>query len=399
MTDQALAGYKVLDLTHHIAGPYCTKMLAGLGAEVIKVEKPGEGDPARGIGPFFRDDPHPEKSIHFMYLNTGKKSITLNLKTNKGKDILKELVKDTDILVENFAPRVMPSLGLDYESLAKINPKLIMTSISNFGQTGPFRDYKALDINFMAMCGAMNGTGDPSREPLTYGGWPAQNWGGTNAFTASLIALYYREVSGEGQYIDISIQECMGPLAEMTDTRYQFAGLPNPRFGNSMYGFPLGGPRHCKDGYAVCFIVSPIEWMAFAKLIEMPEFEDAKYLPTTERLAHRVDIETKLAPWLMEHTMDEIFHKGQALGAPTNPSPSAKWIVESDLQMQARSYWTEVDHPVVGRFKYPGGMAKMTETPFEFGPAPLLGQHNEEILCRLGYPKEDLAMLRSMGAI
>jgi crotonobetainyl-CoA:carnitine CoA-transferase CaiB-like acyl-CoA transferase len=155
MPEQALTGYKVLDLTRHIAGPYCTKLLCGLGAEVVKVEKPGEGDPSRSMGPFFNDHPHPEKSLHFLHLNIGKKSITLNLESAKGRRIFKELLQGVDILVENFSPRVMPGLGFDYEALATINPGLIMTSISNFGKTGPYRDYKALDITNLALSGAM----------------------------------------------------------------------------------------------------------------------------------------------------------------------------------------------------------------------------------------------------
>ena len=159
----ALSGYKVLDVTHFIAGPYCTRLLAGYGAEVIKVEKPGSGDGSRRLGPFVGDDPHIEKSAQFLYLNTGKKSITLDLKTPAGVKIFKRLVKDADILVENFEPRVMSSLGLGYDTLSEINPKLVMTSISNFGQTGPYRDYKAAEIVEYALSGLMKMTGEPDR--------------------------------------------------------------------------------------------------------------------------------------------------------------------------------------------------------------------------------------------
>jgi crotonobetainyl-CoA:carnitine CoA-transferase CaiB-like acyl-CoA transferase len=400
MTDQALAGYKVLDLGQYIAGPYCGKLLAGLGAEVIKVEKP-EGDPSRRMGPFFQDDPHPEKSIHFLYLNTKKKGITLDLKTEAGKKIFKELVRESDILVENFRPGVMANLGLDYETLERINPKLIMTSISNFGQTGPYRDYKALDINLIAMCGSMYAMGEPDREPLTYGGSAAQYWGGMDAFTASLIALYCREISGEGQYIDISIQECMGTLPEQTDTRYQFAKTAHPRYGNRWMGIALWGARPCKDGW-VCVVsgMTTSQWLALGRdLLGIPELGDEKYGSMVGRLVYSDEIEDMAAPRLMELTKEEIFHRGQALGSATSTSPTAEDIVNS-AQLKARDFWTEVDHPVVGKWIYPGGPIKMRETPFEFGPAPTLGEHNEEVYCkRLGYSKEDLVRLKETGVI
>ena len=163
--EQALSDISVLDLTHHVAGPYCTKLLAHLGAEVIKVERPGQGDPARQMEPFWKDDPHPEKSEVFFYLNTNKKGITLNLKSATGVKILKQLVEQTDIIVESFSPRVMPSLGLSYDELQTIDPKLIMTSISSFGQTGPYRDYKTPDLVGWSMGGYMYSVGDADRAP------------------------------------------------------------------------------------------------------------------------------------------------------------------------------------------------------------------------------------------
>jgi len=166
--EQALP-YKVLDLTHYIAGPYCTMVLAALGAEVIKVERPGEGDGARRLGPFFKDDPHPEKSGLFLTLNHNKKSVTLNLKTGTGVRLFNELVREADVVVENFRPGVMARLGLDYDALHKINPALVMTSISNFGQTGPYRDYKATELVIEALGGLAYGIGDYDREPVKYG--------------------------------------------------------------------------------------------------------------------------------------------------------------------------------------------------------------------------------------
>ena len=207
MPEQALSDVKVLDLTWHIAGPYCTKLLADYGAEVIKVEKPEEGDPTRRMAPFFKDDPHPEKSGLFLHLNTNKKGITLDLKSATGKKIIKELVSKVDILVESFSPRVMPSLGLDYQTLEQINPKLVMVSISNFGQSGPYRDFKASEIVEYAMGGEMYSTGIADREPLKLGGNVTQYQAGTVAAVATVGALYAAEFQGTGQHVDVSIME------------------------------------------------------------------------------------------------------------------------------------------------------------------------------------------------
>ena len=198
MADQSLSDVKVLDLTWYIAGPYCTKLLADYGADVIKVERPGSGDPARSLGPFLGDDPHPEKSGLFLHLNTNKRSITLNLKSEMGKKIFKELVKEADILLESFSPRVMPSLGLSYEELEKINPRLVMTSISNFGQTGPYRDFRLSELVLSAMGTAMYIQGVPEREPVKIGGTVIQFQVGNIAAVATIFALYGSEVRGIG---------------------------------------------------------------------------------------------------------------------------------------------------------------------------------------------------------
>jgi len=195
MADQALSGVKVLDLTWYIAGPYCTKLLASSGAEVLKIEKPAEGDPARRIGPFLGDDPHPEKSGLFLYLNTGKRSITLDLKTGAGKGIFKELAREADLVVESFSPGTMARLGLEYETLEKLNPRLVMTSISNFGQNGRYRDYRSAHLVHNAAGGWMYSIGEPHREPLQVGGWVAYYVAGVSAAVATAAALYHQRAS------------------------------------------------------------------------------------------------------------------------------------------------------------------------------------------------------------
>lgn len=401
MPDQALEGYKVLDLSWHIAGPYCTKLLAELGAEVIKVEATDGGDPARRMPPFFEDDPHPEKSLLFLYLNTGKKSLVLNIKTEKGKQILKQLIREADLLVENFSPRVMPELGLGYETLAEINPGLVMTSISNFGQTGPYRDYKATDITAMALGGLMHMTGETDREPLTYGGWQAQYQGGINAFAASMGALTYRELGsepGEGQHVDISIMESITQILENFDLHYQVTGGLYERSGTRWANAPAWGIYPCADGY-VGLVSGPVRrWFQVPIMMDVPELNDLKYIAQRLELADEVD--ALMLPWLFEHTKNEIFHKGQSMDpkVPTSPVRTPEDLINSP-QFKAREYFVEVDHPVVGKGTYPGAPAKLWETPMTVTRAPLLGEHTEEICKGLGYTREELTRLRCEGVI
>jgi crotonobetainyl-CoA:carnitine CoA-transferase CaiB-like acyl-CoA transferase len=219
MAEGVLEGVKVIDLTRSIAGPYCTKLMADYGAEVIKVEPP-EGDPCRLLGPFPGNVPHQEKGGLFLFLNTNKKGVTLDLKQPKGKALLQELVKDADVLVESFPPQVMAELGLSYEALAKANPRLVMASISNFGQTGPYRDWKATEIVVEAIGGNMYISGDHDREPLSFGVPLFQFVAGQSALAGTLVALFERQRSGLGQHIDVSTAEAVAACIPYTFQYY-----------------------------------------------------------------------------------------------------------------------------------------------------------------------------------
>jgi len=406
MSEQALSDVKVLDLTWHIAGPYCTKLLADYGAEVIKVEKPGEGEPARRMGPFFKDDPHPEKSGLFLHLNTNKKGITLNLKSAKGKKILKELAKDADILVESFRPHVMPSLGLDYETLEQINPKLLMTSISSFGQTGPYRDFKASEIVEYAMGGEMYSTGTAGREPLKLGGNVTQYQAGTVAAVSTMGGLFSAQSQGVGQHVDVSIMETQ---AGSTDRRiiyllgYACAGVittrwPPPRDAVRMMILPQG-VYPCKDGF-VNTLSLPQWWPRYLEAMEMPELKDDPRFQNIFSAEAGMEFDAIWYSWLADRTKDElfeIFRRANIASAPVN-SPED---ILSNPHLKAREYFTEIDHPETGKVTYPGAPIHMMETPSKARyPAPLLGQHNKEIYCdRLGYTREDLVKLRESGII
>lgn len=403
--EQALSDVKVLDLTHYVTGPYCTKLLADYGADVVKVEKPRRGDPARRMGPFFEDDSHPEKSGLFLHLNTSKKGVTLNLKSEAGKEIFKELVSGVDILVENFSPRVMPSLGLEYEKLEMLNPRLVMTSISNFGQSGPYRDFKASELILYGMGGAMNETGTLDRYPLKKGGRVIQYQAGTIAAVATMMSLITNRAQEVGQHIDVSIFESqMGTIdrrmSHLLSYQYNQEITYRPDPEQEPPGFPVG-VYPCKDGF---FHIAGgfVFWSRVCKMMERPDLTNDPGFCTPEGQRDPANLERFSViwyPWIAEHTKGEIIEAGQAAGVLCGPINTTEDLV-NDPHWSAREFWADVDHPVTGKVTYPGAPFKMGETPWRVSrPAPLLGQHNEEVYSQLGYSREDLVKLSRQGII
>ena len=373
--------------------------MAAQGADVVKVERPGVGDPARRIGPFPEDVPHPEKSALFLYLNTGKKSVTLNLEAQAGKRILRRLVAEADALVENFAPRVMPALDLSYDSLSALNPGLVMTSISNFGQTGPSRDYRAREINLYAAGGLMYITGEPDREPLQMGARLAQYGAGQNAFVATLCALWHRENTGEGQHIDVAISESLATILENALSMYSYTGSSFPRTGNRGYGRAAWGPYPCEDGYVGVIAGPDDRWPAMAELMGVAELDDPKFGDRAGRATHAEELDSLMTPWLAGHSRREIFENAQQRGLAFAYVAAPEDILEWQ-HLQERGFFEDVEHPEAGSYAYPGGPFKIEGMPWDLEPAPLLGQHNREVLCqRLGYSTDDLIGLRESGVI
>jgi crotonobetainyl-CoA:carnitine CoA-transferase CaiB-like acyl-CoA transferase len=396
VSEAALSNVKVLDLTHYIAGPYCTKLLADYGAEVVKIEKPGEGDGARRMGPFLNDEPHPEKSGLFLYLNNNKKSITLNLKTDTGAKIFKELVKEADVVVENFSPGVMSRLGLDYAALDKINPRLVMTSISNFGQDGPYRDYKSAHIVGWAMAGWRYTDGLPGRPPVQPGGWLTHYVAGLYGAVGTMGALNHQDETGIGQHVDISLWEALLLIAPYHTVMYAYSGMLHQPLGRAYVGIVP-----CKDGYIGINCFNQPQWELLCKFMGMPQMlEDSRFATFGLMALLHVDEAIELiTPWAMERTKDEIFHSGQEWRVPTGLVPTSEEIL-SLAQFQARDFFVEVDHPKIGKVTQPGAPFKMSETPWQMRrAAPLLGEHNDEFYGELGYSKEDLVRLREQCII
>ena len=400
MPDAALEGIAVLDLTHHIAGPYCTKLLADFGAEVIKIEPPGPGDPARSTGPFFHDEDHPEKSLPFLYLNTNKRSVTLNLKSDGGRDLLKRLVLESDVLVENFRPRVLPSLGLGYNDLRQINPRLVMVSISNFGQTGPYRDYEATEIVEYAMGGLMYIFGSNQREPLKHALHQAQFKAGTNAAAAAGIAVYHQQLAGQGQWLDISIQECIAAALRDTTSLYTYTGAVKGRQSEHTGDIPPS-PVKAKDGYIVPIAFGDVDWKTVADFLGAPELGEDRFSTAEGRLENAEELHRIVRECTKKRNKLEMFYAAhQRRGLLYGVVQSPEEVVENP-QYRERGYFVEIEHPLVGEATYPGAPFQMSETPWNvLSPAPTLGQHTAEILReRLGYSDEELARLRESGVV
>jgi crotonobetainyl-CoA:carnitine CoA-transferase CaiB-like acyl-CoA transferase len=376
LLDHALPHIRVIDLTHYIAGPYCTKLMAGFGAEVIKIERPDSGDRMRSTGPFCKNVEGIEKSIPFLWLNTGKKSITLDLKTEKGIEIFKKLVCKADAVIENFAPGVMNRLGLDYETLSEINPRMVMTSISNFGKTEPYKDYQADDIQLYALSGGMYLTGDPDDTPLNSGPAVCQYSAGQHAYIATLMALYQREFTGEGQLIDVSIQECAIENIEIAMATELQSGQIAKR------GPHLGVPwalYECRDGYVQIIAMPARHWHRAAEIFEVPELFDRKFDHMRDRLPHRREYEEVLKQCLKTKNKETLFHAGQSRKLAFGYLADLDDVLESP-QHEKRNFFEEIDHPVAGKNLYCGAPFKMSKTPWQSGRAPLLGEHKEAIL-------------------
>ena len=316
MTSGALAGVKVIDLTHHIAGPYATKLLADFGADVLKVERPG-GDPGRRLPPFFHDEPHRDRSLPFLYLNTNKRGITLNLKSEEGLAILMDLLADADVLVENFAPRVLPSLGLDAETLREHNPRLVVASVSNFGRTGPWRDYKATEIVEYALGGLMYIFGAYDREPLKHALHQAQFKAGTNLASATLMALYHQRITGQGQQVDVSIQESIASALRDVTNNYTYVGAVRRRQPN--HTGDLTRLRAVSDGYVLPNpgIGASLDWQILVDFLDAPELDDPRFENASARLENAEALGEILDQIFATKQKQEIFYAAHQKGSST----------------------------------------------------------------------------------
>jgi crotonobetainyl-CoA:carnitine CoA-transferase CaiB-like acyl-CoA transferase len=414
--DTMLGAYRILDLTDD-KGLYCSQLLGNLGADVIKVEKPG-GDPARNIGPFFHDIPDPEKSLFWLAFNTNKRGITLNIETNDGKEIFKKLVKTADVVVESFNPEFMAIKGLGYPDLEKINPVVIMTSITPFGQTGPYKDYWASDLSCWAMGGLLAITGDPEKPPVRIGSIPfAYLMGSMDGAWATAIALCYRERATEGQHVDVSIQESMAKTAWMMHELWEVTG-ENYHRGSSHYKWPnsevtLRLVWPVKDGYITfmpAFVSARAPQMSLlVQWIDSNGMAD-DYLRGIDwttidfRFMSQEDgerIQGYFARFFQTKTKIELLEGGRQREILLQPIYTPGDILEHP-QLKARDYWQEIEYDELnitvslpGRFCLPSGtMCKIWRR------APAIGEHNWEIYHEeLGFSTREMVNLKQAGII
>jgi crotonobetainyl-CoA:carnitine CoA-transferase CaiB-like acyl-CoA transferase len=403
VSNGALAGVMVLEFGHLISASYCCKLMADLGAEVIKVELPSSGDEARRYGPFPRDIPHPEKSGLFLYLNTNKRGITLNPQQATGVKLFLGLVERIDVLVENWPPNFMATLGLAYEKLTEINPRLIMTSITPFGQAGPYSKWKAYALNVSHGAGVAKGIGSPGREPLAPPGQQAHFFGGLNAAAATMVALWERENSGEGQLLDISEADCWAMLFNGAwYSKYLYGHEEVTRLGHrsNLPVYPWGVLR-CKDGFISATALEEAQWQRLVELMGNPEWaQDPRFEKGVKRSRHADELDERLESWFASRTKAEIFQACREKNVPFSPVQDIREVVECP-HLEERSYFVKMQHPEAGETACPGPPYKLSETPWEIRRrAPLLGEHNEEIYCGLlGYAPHDVVTWREEGVL
>ncbi len=409
MLEGALSDLKVVELSEMVAGPFCTKVMADLGAEVIKIEKPAEGDVARQRGPFPADKSHPEKSTLYLYLNANKLGVTLDMTKPEGTRLFRELVKDADVLVESQPPGLLDSLGIGYASLKTLNPRLIMTSITPFGQTGPYKNYKGYDLNcyHMGVVGYETPfnqvTDPPSQPPLKAAGEQADFLSGWTAAATTMCAVFYRHITGQGQHIDLARLEA---VANMIRPNYPFYYGESPEGPNRQrltsrkeWGLPWVWP--CRDGYVALLALTDQHWQQLKVMLGNPEWMESELFQTPlGRLMHADAVKGLLQEWLVEHDRDEIYKRGQELHLPVFPVQSVEEVMQTE-HFRDREFFVEVNHPETGPLLSPGPPYKLSASPWQIrSPAPRLGEYNGEIYAkRLGLKAEELEQLQKQGVI
>lgn len=376
MQQGALNGVRVLDLSRVLAGPFCTMMLADMGAEVIKIEIPRKGDDSRQFGPFVNGE-----SAYYMNLNRNKKGITLNLKDPKGKELFIKMAKKADIVMENFRPGTMEKLGIGYEELKKVNPGIIYAAVSGFGQYGPYRDRPGYDIIGQAMGGLMSTTGDPSGEATRTGTAMADVLAGLSVAIGILAALQSRHVNGLGQKVDVSLVDSTVASMEIINQIYLVEGRIPQRIGNRYESTYPYDSFLAKDGSLVIGAANDKLWqilcevMGNKELAFRPEFEQ-----NCKRVERHEEVKRIIEAWTLTKPVDEIVDILLKAGVPAAPINTIDRVVNDPHIGGAREMFVEVEHPIAGKMKLTGCHIKLSETkPGIRSPAPLLGQHNEEV--------------------
>lgn len=395
-TPHALQGLKILDFTRVYSGPYCTMLLADLGAEVIKVEAVGRGDDTRQFYPIRNGE-----SGYFTYLNRSKKSITLNLKAEAGRTTALELARRADVVVENFSAGTIKKLGLGYEDIREVNPEIIYASISGFGQSGPYSKKAAYDAIAQAMGGMTYLTGYPDQPPVKVGPAISDAATGTHAAVAILAALYYKNATGKGQYIDIAMMDTVFSMLENSVPIMTLLGINPGRIGNANPGSAPYNMYRTQDGNVFIATANDSLFTRLIGVMGQPELiQDPRFNSNPNRKAHEKEIDPIVEAWTQQHTTAEVEKLLDEVGVPVASAKSIAELVE-DPQLLHRGMIIEHDLPNVGPVKFPGNPLKLQDTPPDTSRrAPTLGEHTEEILRDvLGYTDTTIQRMREEKAI
>lgn len=398
MLPATLDDLRVLDLSQGLAGPICAKILADFGADVVKVE-PLTGDTARLTAPHFGKVPHPEKSLIYLLANLNKRGVTLNLDHAEGRALLRQMARTTDLIVESFKPGYLASLGLDYAVLAKENPRLIMISITPFGQTGPYSAYESEEIVTYALSGIMSISGLAGREPLKHGGMQSQYEGGLSGAVGAIAALHARDMLGEGQHVDVSLQDVVTSTLVIHQPMYGWVGAVQGRRRPS--GSSYGQVQPCKDGYFIWQTGGGAEWSDITEFFGVEELKEERFASVAGRALHGEDLDRVVLEATKNRTMQELFRTASEkyhmlFGIVQEPQDLARCP-----HLEAREFFQEVDHPVIGVVKVPFRLWSMPDAPAVYRrPAPLLGQHNFEVFGELlGLDTDRMVALAAKGVI
>ncbi len=376
MHNGALDGVLVLDLTRILAGPYCSMLMADMGATIIKIEKPGTGDDSRAHYPNVNGE-----SAYYMNLNRNKRGVTLNLKTEEGKTIFRNMVKKADIVLENFRPGVMDRLGLGYEDLEKINPAIVMGCVSGFGHTGPYRERPGYDIVGQAMGGLMSTTGWPGGPPTRTGTAISDVMGGISCCVGVLAAYVNRLKTGKGQKVDVSLVDSIVSSLEIINQIYLVTGRQPGRIGNRYEAsFPYD-TFMAKDDYVVIGAGNDRLFGILCGLMNRPDLpEDPRFYTNVVRVVNSQELKPIIEEWLKDFTVEEAVNMFLEAGIPTAPIYTIEQVVNDPHIGGDREMFVEIDHPVAGKMKITGNQIKLSRTPVQYElPAPTLGQHNREV--------------------
>jgi benzylsuccinate CoA-transferase BbsE subunit len=393
----------VLDLADE-KGAYCGKLFADMGADVIKVERPG-GDPARDIPPFLGDVPGPDRSLFFLYMNTSKRGVTLDLEAPEGKALFEQLAASAHVLIETFPPGRLDGLGLGYEALRERNPRLVFTSITGFGQTGPWRSLKSCDLVASALGGAMQVTGYEEDPPVRLAGSQACIAASICAAAASLIALHAGARTGQGQRVDISLEEVVASVTHICGVgKWLDDGIVPRRSGPALFASVPSGAYPCKDGLIYLMVNRPLHWKALAQWIHeatgIEEVLDAVFEgPSSSRQPYRDLVDLWVSELTSRLSVEEVYREGQRRHIAFTPVNGAA-AVARDPQLAARGCFVEVEHPE-GRLRVPGAPYRHSATPWRIARRPpRVGEHNREVYAgELGIAEDTLRSYEERGVI